>query len=55
MGEELKRIEKEKTVKSDNELSILEKLLKKDKQIAFSMSYDMLVAGIDTVSFIYRR
>lgn len=36
--------------KTDYEPGVLEKILMKDKKIAFNMSYDMLVAGIDTVS-----
>jgi len=39
--------------KSDNEQSVLEKMLKHDKHIAVVMAMDMLIAGIDTVSEIF--
>lgn len=35
---------------ADREASVLEKLLKIDRQIAVVMAYDMLVGGIDTVN-----
>jgi len=36
--------------KDENEMSVLEKLLKQDKHVAVVMAMDMLLAGIDTVS-----
>lgn len=39
--------------KSKSEMSILEQLLLRDKKIAFSMVFDMLIAGIDTVCTFY--
>lgn len=44
------------TERSDAEISILEKLLKRDTKVAFAMVFDMLIAGIDTVlGFKYLR
>jgi cytochrome P450 family 12 len=40
---------RDKNVKDDHELSILEKLLKIDKNVAIVMSADMMLAGVDTV------
>lgn len=40
------------TQRSEAEISILEKLLKRDKKIAFAMVFDMLIAGIDTVRLL---
>lgn len=37
--------------KPENEMTVFEKLLKKDKYIAISAVSDMMIAGIDTVSF----
>lgn len=37
--------------KPDNEKSVLEKLIKIDKKIAMVMAMDMLMAGVDTVSW----
>lgn len=37
----------------DREASVLEKLLKIDRQIAVVMAFDMLVGGVDTVIFRY--
>lgn len=36
---------------SDSEPSVLEKLLKIDKNVAIVMALDMLLAGVDTVYF----
>lgn len=42
---------KTKASNSEEEKSILEKLLEIDENVAHIMSMDMLVAGIDTVGF----
>lgn len=39
----------EKNPKTEGNLSVLEKLLKVNKNAALVMSYDMIMAGIDTV------
>lgn len=38
--------------KSGREQSILEKLLKDDRQVAIVMALDALMAGVDTVNFV---
>lgn len=48
----MKRIENNPS-KDENEMSILEKLLKKDKAVALAMVTDMLLAGVDTVNKIF--
>lgn len=35
--------------KPDHEKSVLERLAKVDKKLAFAMAIDMMIAGIDTV------
>lgn len=45
------RLEKEESAKNDEIPSVLEKLLKVDRNIAAVMSLDMMIAGIDTVEF----
>lgn len=40
----------EKTHSNSDDRSILEKLLKIDRRIAIVMAFDMLLAGVDTVS-----
>lgn len=35
--------------KPDHEKSVLERLAKVDKKVAFAMAIDMIIAGIDTV------
>ncbi|XP_073817034.1 cytochrome P450 CYP12A2-like [Musca autumnalis] len=52
--EAITRLEEERlngvAEKSDNEKSVLEKLIKIDKKIAMVMAMDMLMAGVDTTS-----
>ncbi|KAH8250038.1 hypothetical protein KR026_004189 [Drosophila bipectinata] len=53
VGEAILRLEqeaKEGIVRPENEQSVLEKLLKKDKKVATVMAMDMLMAGVDTTS-----
>lgn len=49
----LANLEKKHQQKNDEEaeLSVLEKLLKIDKNVAILMVLDMLMAGVDTVSY----
>lgn len=35
--------------KPDHELSVMEQLMKIDKDLAFAMTFDMFMAGVDTV------
>lgn len=49
----VKRLETNPT-SDDSNLSILEKLLKIDYQVAIIMALDMFFAGIDTVSKRYK-
>lgn len=49
----LEHAEKSGTEVKDAQLSVLQKLLKIDRQYAILMTLDMLFAGIDTVTYIY--
>lgn len=42
--------EKEPGIKNDNNLTILDKLLKQDKKLLFGTISDILIGGVDTVS-----
>lgn len=54
ISEAIFRIDKNKnSLKSDQEMGVLEKLLKIDRNAAFVMATDMLLAGVDTVSNFY--
>lgn len=44
--------QKSKAGNPTGEMSVLEKLLQIDRDLAIMMSLDMLMAGVDTVSFI---
>lgn len=41
--------EKNPSIENNRELSVLEKLLKVDKNVALVMALDMFMAGVDTV------
>lgn len=43
------------TTKNYEDQSVLQKLINVDKKLAVVMAFDMLLAGVDTVSFIYRK
>lgn len=40
---------KNSPAKPERELSVMEQLMKIDKQLAFAMTFDLLAAGADTV------
>lgn len=48
VDEAIIRMENNPTQLSDSQ-SVLEKLLKVDRQVAVVMAFDMLMAGVDTV------
>nr|ADF87562.1 cytochrome P450 CYP12A6 [Drosophila wassermani] len=50
VNEAVERLEREPPNKPDHEKSLLEKLLKTNKQIAIVMAIDMLMAGVDTTT-----
>lgn len=54
VNEAVERLEREPSNKPEHEQSVLEKLLKTNKQIAIVMAIDMLMAGVDTVSSVDR-
>lgn len=54
VNEALERLEREPSNKPEHEQSVLEKLLKTNKQIAIVMAIDMLMAGVDTVCSVDR-
>lgn len=39
--------------KPEHELSVMEQLMRIDKDLAFAMSFDMFMAGIDTVRLCF--
>ncbi|XP_064549419.1 cytochrome P450 CYP12A2-like isoform X1 [Drosophila montana] len=50
VNEAVERLEREPSNKPEHEQSVLEKLLKTNKQIAIVMAIDMLMAGVDTTT-----
>lgn len=53
IDEAVRRIEK--APKMEGTQSVLEKLLKTNKQLAVVMAFDMIMAGIDTVRLIFMQ
>lgn len=52
VDEAVQRLEKSPSVSSASQ-SVLEKLLKINRDVAIVMAYDMLLGGVDTVSWVF--
>lgn len=53
VDEAIERLNNNPNSKADTEASVLEKLLKIDRNVAVVMAIDMLLAGVDTVKINY--